>query len=84
MEAVMDQIFLGSKITADSDFSHEIKREAMTNLTWWLSGKESACQYKRGKFNLWVEKIPWRRKWQPAPAPVQAWEIPWTEEPSGL
>ena len=38
MEAVTDFIFLGSKITADGDCSHEIKRhmllgrEAMTNL----------------------------------------------------
>ena len=38
METVTDLIFLGSKITADSDFSHEIKRylllgrKAMTNL----------------------------------------------------
>ena len=30
--------------------------------------KESACQYKRRGFNPWVGKIPWRRKWQPAPA----------------
>ena len=39
METVTDFIFLGSKITADSDCSHEIKRclllgrKAMTNLT---------------------------------------------------
>ena len=38
METVTDFIFLGAKITADGDFSHEIKRhlllgrEAMTNL----------------------------------------------------
>ena len=38
METVRDFIFLGSKITADSDYSHEIKRhllfgrKAMTNL----------------------------------------------------
>ena len=38
METVRDFIFLGSKITADSDCSHEIKRclllrrKAMTNL----------------------------------------------------
>ena len=38
MEAVTDFIFFGSKITADSDCSHEIKRplilgrKAMTNL----------------------------------------------------
>ena len=33
----------------------------------WLSGKESACQCRRHVFNLWVGKIPWRRKWQPTP-----------------
>ena len=38
METVTDFIFLGSKITADSDYSHEIKRclllgrKAMINL----------------------------------------------------
>ena len=38
METVTDFIFLGSKITADDDFSHDIKRrlflgrKAMTNL----------------------------------------------------
>ena len=36
-------------------------------LLWWLSGKESACQCRRCKFNPWVRKIPWRRKWQPTP-----------------
>ena len=32
---------------------------------WWLSGKESACQCRRYRFNPWVRKSPWRRKWQP-------------------
>ena len=32
-----------------------------------LSGKKSACQFRRLGFNLWVEKIPWSRKWQPTP-----------------
>ena len=34
-------------------------------------GKEFACQHRRRKrirFNPWVVKIPWRRKWQPTPA----------------
>ena len=31
---------------------------------WWLSGKESACQFRRCRFNPWVGKIPRRRKWQ--------------------
>ena len=30
-----------------------------------LSGKESVCQCTRCRFNPWVRKIPWRRKWQP-------------------
>ena len=29
------------------------------------SGKESACQCKRCRFNPWAGKIPWSRKWQP-------------------
>ena len=40
------------------------------------SGEEPACQCRRPKrtslvelllFNPWVGKIPWRKKWQPAP-----------------
>ena len=33
-------------------------------------GKEPAClcgRRKRRRFNPWVRKIPWRRKWQPTP-----------------
>ena len=35
--------------------------------SWWLSGKEPACQCRRCGFKSWVKKIPWRRKWQPTP-----------------
>ena len=31
------------------------------------SGKESACQCKRHRFDPWVRQIPWRRAWQPNP-----------------
>ena len=33
-------------------------------------GKESSCQgkrHERHEFDPWVRKIPWSRKWQPAP-----------------
>ena len=30
-----------------------------------LNAKESACNVGRHRFNSWVGKIPWRRKWQP-------------------
>ena len=33
----------------------------------WLSGKESACQYRRHRFDPWVRKIPWKSKWQLTP-----------------
>ena len=39
--------------------------------------KESTCQgrrHKRYRFDPWVRRIPWRRKWQP---------LLWTEEPDG-
>ena len=31
------------------------------------SSKESTCQCRRYGFDPWVEKIPWRRKWQSTP-----------------
>ena len=33
----------------------------------WLGSKEPACQCRRHRFDPWVGKIPWRRKWQPIP-----------------
>ena len=33
----------------------------------WLSGKESTCQCRRHRFNPWVRKTPWWRKWHPTP-----------------
>ena len=39
-------------------------------------------QRKECGFNPWVEKLPWRRKWQPTN--ILVWEIPWTEEPGGI
>ena len=33
----------------------------------WLSSKACACQCRRCRFNLWIGKMPWRRKQQPTP-----------------
>ena len=52
METVTDFIFLGSKITADGDCSHETKRrllpgrKAMTNLDSILKSRELVCQQR--------------------------------------
>ena len=41
--------------------------EWLHSLHWWHSGKESTCQFRRHRFDSWVRKIPWRRKWQSNP-----------------
>ena len=52
METVRDFIFLGSKITADGDCSHEIKRclflgrKDMTNLDSTLKSRDITCQQR--------------------------------------
>ena len=52
METVTDFIFLGSKITADGDFSHEVKRcfflgiKAMTNLDSILKSRDTTLLTK--------------------------------------
>ena len=51
VETVSDFIFLGSKITADGDCSHEIKRRL-------LLGRKVMTN---------LDSIFWRRKWQPTP-----------------
>ena len=40
-------------------------RSKWSNLPHWLSCEESACQCRRHRFNPWVRRFPWRRKWQP-------------------
>ena len=59
MEAVTDFIFLGSKITADDVFHHEIKRhlllgrKAMTNLDSILKAETLLCQKSSIQSRLW-------------------------------
>ena len=52
-------LFLGSKITADGDFSHEIRRrlllgrKAMTNLDSMLKTETLLCQQRSIQSRLW-------------------------------
>ena len=54
METVADFIFLGSKITVDSDYNHEIKkrlllgRKAMTNIENVLKSRDITLLTKVG------------------------------------
>ena len=67
METVTDFIFLGSKITADGDYSHEIKRhlllgrKAMTNLDSILKNRHyfankcpSSQSYGSSNSHVWM------------------------------
>ena len=59
METLTDFIYLGSKITADGDCSHEIKRrlllgrKVMTNLDSILKSRDVTLQTKVHLVNLW-------------------------------
>ena len=40
----------------------------LIGLSWWLSSKKKIyLQCRRSRFDPWIWKIPWRRKWQPPP-----------------
>ena len=82
VEAVTDFLFLGSKITANGECSHEIKRhlllgrKAMTNIDSVLKSRDLTLpaslvaqlpQCGRPGFNSWVGKILWRRERLPIP-----------------
>ena len=60
METVTDFIFLGAKIPADGDCSHEIKRhlllgrKAMTNLDSILKSRDITLPTKVHQQKLWV------------------------------
>ena len=38
-----------------------------SGLPWWFSGREFTYQCRKCRFDPWVGKVPWRRKWQLTP-----------------
>ena len=49
---------------------HPQNQEMISAPSWaslWLSGKESSCQCRRPRFDCWIRKMSWRRKWQLIP-----------------
>ena len=59
---VEGQVPLPSPPTCGAGYT---QRHLLLPLPWWLSGKETACQCRRHRFNPLVWKIPWKREWQP-------------------
>ena len=96
LETVRDFIFGGSKITADGDFSQEIKRclllgrKFMTNLDSILKSRDITLPIK---FHLVKAMVfpevmygceRWIIKKAATHSSIFAWRIPWTEEPGKL
>ena len=44
-----------------------LRKAKYNNFSWWLSGKEPTCQWRRLGFDPWSGKIACRREWQPTP-----------------
>ena len=69
MEAVTDFIFGGSKITADGDRSHEIKRclllirKSMTNLDSILKSCPSSQSYGFSSSQVWMWELDHKESW---------------------
>ena len=83
VETVADFIFLGSKITADGDCSHEIKRhllhgrKVMTNLDSIFKSRDITLPTK-------VHLVKAMEKAMATHSSTLAWKIPWMEGPDGL
>jgi len=86
METVTDFIFGGSKITADGDCSHEIKRclflgrKAMTNLDSILKSKDIALPTKvhLGKAMVFPVVMYEYKSWTTRKAEHRLLRVPWT------
>ena len=61
METVTGFIFFGSKITADGDYSHEIKRKAMTNLQSILKSRDITLLTKASQICGFSNSHVWMR-----------------------
>ena len=93
VEKVTDFLFLGSKITADGDCSHEIRRhlllgrKVMTNLdsTWtFLVAQMVKCLPNARDPGLIPGFGRSLEKEMATHSSILAWKIPWMEEPGRL
>ena len=91
VETVRDFIFWGSKITADGNCSHEIKRclllggRVMTNLDSILKSRDITLPTKVHLVKAVVfPAVMYGEKAMATHSSTLVWKIPWTEEPGRL
>ena len=85
LEVVTDFLFLGSKTTADSNWSHEIKRHSL--LGSWASLMAQLVKNRLAMQETWVQCLGWEdplEKGKATHSSILAWRIPWIAEPGGL
>ena len=95
-ETVADFIFLGSKITADGDCSHEIKRQlllgrkVMTNLDCILKSRHIKGPPSQGygfsSGHVWMWELDYKESWALKNFELWCWRrllrVPWTARTS--
>ena len=68
----------------ESDTTEQLHFTSPLPQSWWLSGKESACQCRRrGRVQSLGQEDPLEKEWATRTG-IHAWEIPSPEEPAEL
>ena len=75
MKTVTDFIFLGSKITADGNCSHEIKRRLLC---------DQPRQHIKKQRHYFANKGPYSQSYGFSSSHILGWRIPWAEGPGRL
>ena len=70
METVTDFIFLGSKITVDSDCCHEIK-----SLAPWKKSNDKSRQHIKKQRHYFAYESPYHQSYGFSSSHVQMWEL---------
>ena len=74
METVRDFIFLGSRITADGNCSHEIKRQVP-----WKKSYDQPRQYIKKQRHYFADKGPSNQSYDFSSSHVWMWELDYKE-----
>ena len=83
-ETMTDFIFLGSKITVDDDFSHEIKRHLLVGMTSLVAQTVKCLPTMQETRVQSMGQEDLLEKEMATHSSILAWKTPWMEEPGWL